>query len=223
MKAAILSSYCDYNFNNSSIYYNYSAMSLLNMPSHYSKTMKWEEEQAMIFHQILGVDEKISAQGVIDRMMRHGIPIRPNHEHYKKALQYIEGHIIPDTVREFLKSHHMCDWDILGEIILLTLRMCKLVKPSEFQVMLGSIQAYEYGVDICPDCGLTEGPWCGEWLFFFFYYLMLIYLLEEEEDSDFLMSSGEGDQWAVSGEAWGSPVPEDSEWEEVCASQADDQ
>ena len=166
MRVDFFSNYCDSNFSNSLIYYYYSAMSLLNMPSHYSKTMKWEEEKTSIFGQISGVDEKILAQGVINRMMGHRIPIRPHHEHYKKALQYIEGRIIPDMVQEFLKSHHMCDWDILGEIILLTLRMRKLLNLMEFQIMLGSIRAYEYGVDICPHCGLMEGPWCGEYVSF---------------------------------------------------------
>jgi hypothetical protein len=145
-------------FNTSSTSNGIPTEDVLSIPSRYSAAMLWAEERKGVATAL----DDLSAQGVVGNLKRNKRVIKPHHAHYGKALSFIEGFVFPTSIGDFLKNFRPREWDIVGERLLLVIRMRKLTAPSEFQLFLASIYGYEYGVDVCPECGLTIGPWCGK-------------------------------------------------------------
>ena len=120
----------------------------------------WEDERHLIAGQVRKNASPISATEIIRKMSGYRTKLKPNHEHYRRAVEWMNMYPVPKNIGEFFKQYHPCDWEIFGELLLLLIRARKLPAPTEFQLFVVSIRAHEYGVDVCPDCGLTEGPWC---------------------------------------------------------------
>ena len=135
---------------------------LLETPSRYSMVMLWEDEKAQITEAIRYTGD--SVEEVVNKLGRCRIPLKPNHAHYGQAVGFIDGFKLPSTPEEFNKLFRPWEWDIVGERLLLMFRMKKVQKLSPFQLFLLSIYGYEHGVEVCTQCGLTVGPWCGEYL-----------------------------------------------------------
>ena len=172
-----------------------SSRHLLTIPSWYSTTMLWEEEKTQISQAIQYTGD--SVEEVVNKLGRCWVPIKPNHKHYGQVVAFVEGFKIPTSLEEFNRDFRPREWDIVGERLLLFYCMKKIQKLSLFQLFLLSLYGYEYGVEVCTDCGLMLGPWCGEFFFQSIVALILIYFVEDE-DKDVL--------------PWGSLTLEASEW-----------
>ena len=161
--------------------YEDSFPALLNMPSRYTVAgpivgkplpeafqggaivpENWEDERHLIASRVCKNASPISATEIIRKMSGYRTKLKPNHQHYCCAVEWMNVYTVPKNIGEFFKQYHPCDWEIFGELLLLLIWAKKLPAPTEFQLFVASIRAHEYGVDVCPDCGLTEGPWCHE-------------------------------------------------------------
>ena len=90
-----------------------------------------------------------------------GNVIQINHAHYYRALDKLKNFILPRTMEEFVECYKWIEWDIVGERLLLAVRLC-ILEPNEFQNFLLGIYMWEYAPEVCPYCGLNSGVWCDE-------------------------------------------------------------
>ena len=87
--------------------------------------------------------------------------MKVGHLHFKRAISALEGFPIPSSPEEFFEKFQFEEWGIVAEKMLLKMRLC-LLKGNSFQNFLVSLYCKEHAPEICEECGLTEGGWCGK-------------------------------------------------------------
>lgn len=130
-----------------------------NFPSRYNASMLWQEEQDFIAQRLL--HQIIPANYI----QGSAIKVKANHEHFLRAMSYLEDFKFPRTMEEFHQNFRWREWDIVGERMLLAMRVRKL-EGNDFQNFLVCLYLYEHGAWACDDCGLNVGVWCGEYSLF---------------------------------------------------------
>ena len=97
---------------------------------------------------------------IINQVSCSSYSIRFNHDHVKRAFEYIKDYPFPTTIEHFNKIFRFHEWDIVCETMLVAVRLGELV-PNAYQRNLLGIFIHEHRPVCCCKCGLTPGIWCG--------------------------------------------------------------
>jgi hypothetical protein len=77
-------------------------------------------------------------------------------------VEFLHKYRCPSTPEEFAAWYYINNMDLVGELMLLSYRMGRIEKLTPFQIFVLGMYCGQYGGDICPECGLNFGPWCGK-------------------------------------------------------------
>ena len=154
--------------------------SVLEIPSRYTVVHKYQEENpkeadwvseaAAIGRKLTECDKLVGE--LLRQFDRDGGSVLPHHGHFGMAIKFLRSYKIPYNFEDFLADYHLSNWDIVGEILLLSIRMGVVTTITPMHCVILGIYLEEFGLEICSECGLSVGPWCS---MYFLYSAMIYY------------------------------------------------